>query len=118
MVAGRLGNIFCNRCVCCFNAIRKTTKHDDKLLVFLWWGRVPLCHLDCGYSHRCARLKRRPKSANIGLDFAIIAIFVATLPGMWRGTEDILPWLLASGIVLIWGTFFPEYASWGLIGGA
>lgn len=59
-----------------------------------------------------------PNPQAIGLDFAIIAIFVATLPGMWRGTKDVLPWLLASGIVLIWGTLFPEYASWGLIGGA
>jgi len=58
-----------------------------------------------------------PNPQAIGLDFAIIAIFVATLPGMWRGTKDVLPWLLASGIVLIWGTLFPEYASWGLIGG-
>jgi 4-azaleucine resistance transporter AzlC len=59
-----------------------------------------------------------PNPQAIGLDFAIIAIFVATLPGMWRGTQDILPWLFASSIVLIWGTLFPEYASWGLIGGA
>jgi predicted branched-subunit amino acid permease len=59
-----------------------------------------------------------PFTQAIGLDFAIIAIFVATLPGMWRGTQDILPWLFASSIVLIWGTLFPEYASWGLIGGA
>ena len=59
-----------------------------------------------------------PNPQAIGLDFAIIAIFVATLPGMWRGTKDVLPWLVASGIVLIWGTLFPAYASWGLIGGA
>jgi len=37
---------------------------------------------------------------------------------MWRGTKDVLPWLLASGIVLIWGMLFPEYARCGLIGGA
>lgn len=59
-----------------------------------------------------------PNPNAIGLDFAIIAIFIATLPGMWRGTNDIIPWLVASSIVISWGALFPEHASWGLIGGA
>lgn len=59
-----------------------------------------------------------PNPQAIGLDFAIIAIFVAMLPGMWRGSHDVMPWVVAGGIVLVWGGLFPAYASWGLVGGA
>jgi len=59
-----------------------------------------------------------PDPELIGLDFAIIAIFVAILPGMWRGSVDIFPWLIASGTVIFFGICLPEYTSWGLIVGA
>tara|TARA_Y100000022_G_scaffold166347_1_gene150855 strand:- start:659 stop:1351 length:693 start_codon:yes stop_codon:yes gene_type:complete len=59
-----------------------------------------------------------PDPELVGLDFAIIAIFVAILPGMWRGFVDILPWLIAAGTVIFFGVFLPAYASWGLIAGA
>tara|TARA_B100000902_G_C27279825_1_gene901040 strand:- start:96 stop:788 length:693 start_codon:yes stop_codon:yes gene_type:complete len=59
-----------------------------------------------------------PDPELIGLDFAIIAIFVAILPGMWRGSVDIFPWFIAAGTVILWGLLLPEYASWGLIAGA
>ena len=59
-----------------------------------------------------------PDPKLVGLDFAIIAIFVAILPGMWRGSVDIFPWLIASGTVIFFGICLPEYTSWGLIVGA
>ena len=59
-----------------------------------------------------------PDPELVGLDFAIIAIFVAILPGMWRGFVDILPWFIAAGTVIFLGVFLPAYASWGLIAGA
>ena len=59
-----------------------------------------------------------PDPELVGLDFAIIAIFVAILPGMWRGSVDIFPWLIASGTVIFFGICLPEYTSWGLIVGA
>ena len=59
-----------------------------------------------------------PDPELVGLDFAIIAIFVAILPGMWRGHVDIFPWFIAAGTVIFFGVWLPEYASWGLISGA
>ena len=59
-----------------------------------------------------------PDPELVGLDFAIIAIFVAILPGMWRGFVDIFPWFIAAGTVIFFGVFLPAYASWGLIAGA
>ena len=59
-----------------------------------------------------------PDPELVGLDFAIIAIFVAILPGMWRGYVDIFPWFIAAGTVIFFGVWLPEYASWGLISGA
>jgi len=59
-----------------------------------------------------------PDPELVGLDFAIIAIFVAILPGMWRGNVDIFPWFIAAGTVIFFGVWLPEYASWGLISGA
>ena len=35
----------------------------------------------------------------IGFDFAMLALFLSLLVGMWRGKMDILPWVIAgSGV--------------------
>lgn len=59
-----------------------------------------------------------PDPARFGLDFAIIAVFVALLPGLWRGRSDLLPWVVAASTVIISTLMFPEHASWALIIGA
>lgn len=59
-----------------------------------------------------------PDPTLFGLDFAIIAVFVALLPGLWRGRSDLLPWAVATGTVIVFALTFPEYASWALITGA
>lgn len=59
-----------------------------------------------------------PDPARFGLDFAIIAVFVALLPGLWRGCRDLLPWAVAAGTVVLLALTFSEYASWALVAGA
>ena len=59
-----------------------------------------------------------PNPASIGMDFAIIAVFVALLPGLWRGHSDLLPWGVAAFSVGTFALMFPSYASWALIVGA
>lgn len=38
--------------------------------------------------------------ARWGLDFAFTAIFLALLCGMWRGTRDLLPWIVAAAVAV------------------
>lgn len=59
-----------------------------------------------------------PDPTRFGLDFAIIAVFVALLPDLWRGRRDLLPWAVAASPVIICTLLFPEQASWALILGA
>ena len=59
-----------------------------------------------------------PNPAAFGLDFAIIAVFIAALPGLWRGMMDFVPWAVSGGTVAFISAFAPDYTSWGLILGA
>lgn len=59
-----------------------------------------------------------PDPARFGLDFAIIAVFIALLPGLWRGRSDLLPWAVAAGTVIVFALTFPEHISGALIAGA
>ncbi|MEP2783740.1 MAG: AzlC family ABC transporter permease [Pseudoruegeria sp.] len=59
-----------------------------------------------------------PTPEKFGLDFAIVAVFVALLPGMWRGRSDVLPWCVAGATVVAFQALVPSQASWGLIIGA
>ena len=34
--------------------------------------------------------------AQLGLDFAITAVFIALLAGLWKGNRDLLPWVVAA----------------------
>lgn len=59
-----------------------------------------------------------PAPARFGLDFAIVAVFVALLPSLWRGRSDLLPWGVAASTVVTFTLMFPSHASWALILGA
>ena len=59
-----------------------------------------------------------PNPEKYGLDFAIIAVFVALIPGFWRCSCDFLPWSVVVISVVLFGNMFPEEASRGLIFGA
>ena len=59
-----------------------------------------------------------PDPARFGLDFAIVAVFIALLPGVWRGRSDLFPWLVAAGTVALFVVLFPSLAGWGLLLGA
>jgi predicted branched-subunit amino acid permease len=55
------------------------------------------------------------------LFFAALAVFVAMLAGMWRGRQDLLPWLVAAAVssataLLLPGTFW--YIVVGAIAGS
>ncbi len=38
--------------------------------------------------------------ARWGLDFAFVAIFIALLVGLWKGKQDILPWVVAALVAI------------------
>ena len=59
-----------------------------------------------------------PNPERYGLDFAIIAVFMALIPGFWRGNIDLLPWSITVSFVVFFAYIFPDQASWGLIFGA
>ena len=45
--------------------------------------------------------------ARWGLDFAITAVFVALLVGMWKGKSNVLPWAVAAGVALLAAHWLP-----------
>lgn len=53
-----------------------------------------------------------------GLDFAIVANFVALLPSLWRGRGDLLPWGVVVATVVAIMLIFPSQPGWALIIGA
>ena len=59
-----------------------------------------------------------PDPNRFGLDFAIVALFVALLPGLWRGRADLMPWSVAAGTVIGFSAIFPGQSGWALIAGA
>jgi len=54
--------------------------------------------------------------ARFGLDAVVIALFSTTLVGLWRGRDDVLPWLAAAAASLIAYELLP--AGWHVIVGA
>ncbi|SCZ71693.1 4-azaleucine resistance probable transporter AzlC [Epibacterium ulvae] len=59
-----------------------------------------------------------PNPKTYGLDFAIVAVFVALLPGLWRGRQDLAPWGIAAATVAAGTALFPDHAAWALVCGA
>ena len=55
-----------------------------------------------------------------GLDFAFVAVFAALTMSLWQGREDLLPWLVASGLAVAGEHLLPGklYIALGGIGGA
>jgi 4-azaleucine resistance transporter AzlC len=45
--------------------------------------------------------------AQLGLDFAFPAVFVALLAGMWRGKSDLWPWVAAVGVSVLAAQWLP-----------
>jgi len=54
------------------------------------------------------------------LDFAFLAVFTAIIVSLWRGKEDVLPWLAAVILAIVAASFLPGkwYIVIGGIGGA
>ena len=51
------------------------------------------------------------------LFFAALAVFVAILVVMWRGRQDIVPWIVAALAALLFSRLLPG-TSWHIVGGA
>ena len=60
------------------------------LCLYVWWALGGLLGRLFG--------DRLPPLADYGLDFLTTAFFVALLAGLWRGRNDLMPWLV-SGVV-------------------
>ncbi|MDX1737603.1 MAG: AzlC family ABC transporter permease, partial [Alphaproteobacteria bacterium] len=59
-----------------------------------------------------------PKPESIGMDFAFSAAFIAILCGLWRGKEDIFPWMTAIFSTILMVHLTPIEPSWALaVGG-
>lgn len=58
--------------------------------------------------------------AAYALDFAFVAVFTALAVGLWRGKQDILPWLAAGLLAMLANHFLPGkwYIVIGGLGGA
>lgn len=54
--------------------------------------------------------------AQWGLDFAITAVFIALLVGLWRGKQDILPWTVAAIVATAAAHWLP--GKWYILLGA
>ena len=57
-----------------------------------------------------------PDPAQLGLDFAITAVFLALLVGMWRGKTSLLPWTAAAISALVAAHWLP--GKWYILLGA
>lgn len=61
-----------------------------------------------------------PAPENWGLDFAFVAVFAGLSFSLWRGRDDLLPWLVAAILAVIGERLLPGklYIAVGGIGGA
>lgn len=57
-----------------------------------------------------------PHPERIGLDFAITAVFIALLAGLWRGRADLAPWLVAAAAAIAASRWLP--GTWYIVVGA
>ena len=55
-----------------------------------------------------------PEPQAIGMDFAFTAAFIAILCSLWRGVQDLMPWLVSAGISGSLVLFAPIEPSWAL----
>ncbi len=45
--------------------------------------------------------------ARFGLDFAFTAVFLSLLVGLWKGKSDLLPWIVAGIVAVVFAHLFP-----------
>ncbi|MGF1649787.1 MAG: AzlC family ABC transporter permease [Hyphomicrobiaceae bacterium] len=57
-----------------------------------------------------------PDPKALGLDAVVIALFATTLVGLWKGTDDLAPWLVAAVAALLAHAHLP--AGWHIMIGA
>jgi len=55
-----------------------------------------------------------PEPQAIGMDFAFTAAFIAILCSLWRGVQDLMPWLVSAGTSGLLVLFAPIEPSWAL----
>ena len=68
--------------------------------------------------HQLGALVTRPE--RFALDFAFVAVFTALTVSMWRGRQDLLPWIIASILAIVAEKWLPGkwYILIGGLGGA
>ncbi|WP_420546805.1 AzlC family ABC transporter permease [Curvivirga sp.] len=56
-----------------------------------------------------------PEPKSIGVDFAFTAAFIAILCSLWRGKEDLFPWIISISIAVLLASLAPIETSWALV---
>ncbi len=56
-----------------------------------------------------------PDPKSLGMDFAFTAAFIAIARSLWKGRDDLLPWLTALGVVTLATHGLGLAPSWGLV---
>jgi predicted branched-subunit amino acid permease len=67
--------------------------------VFLFGGGLCVLSAWCAgtmFGHRLGAVVQHPEA--YALDFAFIAVFTALTVSLWRGRQDVLPWLVAAAV--------------------
>ena len=88
---------------------------------FLFGGGLCVLSAWCAgtlFGHRLGAIVRHPEA--LALDFAFVAVFTALAVSLWRGRQDVLPWLVAAGAAVCAEKLLPGkwYILVGGIGGA
>ncbi len=76
--------------------------------LFLFGGGVCVCAFWCMgtlLGHRLGAVIQRPEA--YALDFAFVAVFTALAVSMWRGRQDMLPWLVATVFAVAFEKLLP-----------
>ncbi|MTI10678.1 AzlC family ABC transporter permease [Curvivirga aplysinae] len=56
-----------------------------------------------------------PEPKSIGVDFAFTAAFIAILCSLWRGKEDLFPWIISISTAVLLASLAPIETSWALV---
>jgi predicted branched-subunit amino acid permease len=68
---------------------------------FLFGGGLCVLSAWCAgtmFGHRLGAVVQHPEA--YALDFAFIAVFTALAVSLWRGRQDVLPWLVAAAVAI------------------
>jgi predicted branched-subunit amino acid permease len=96
-------------------------RHGGATTGFLLGGGICLCSvwsMGTLLGHQLGALVARPE--RFALDFAFVAVFTALTVSMWRGRQDIVPWITAALLAVVAERWLPGkwYIVIGGIGGA